>query len=54
MPARSARRSSASTPLLADAERQLAEPVEDPFLMLGLLMAAGTIAATEPAPAAAA
>ena len=40
--------------LLADAERQLAEPVEDPFLMLGLLMAAGTIAATEPAPAAAA
>ena len=34
--------------LLAGAEQQSAGPDQDPFLTLGLVMAAGTIAATEP------
>jgi hypothetical protein len=34
--------------LLASVEEHAADPGEDPFLLLGLVMAAGTIAATEP------
>jgi predicted TIM-barrel fold metal-dependent hydrolase len=39
--------------LLASAEQQSLAPGQDPFLTLGLVMAAGTIAATEPPPSAA-
>jgi hypothetical protein len=37
--------------LLASVEEHAADPGEDPFTVLGLVMAAGTIAATEPAAA---
>jgi len=36
--------------LLASVEQHAAGPGEDPFLLLGLVMAAATIAATEPLP----